>query len=55
MPVQRYASVMRLRGELEAEYRALHAVAWPEVLATLKRAHIGNYGTGAQRARPDQA
>ncbi|MFI9037590.1 L-rhamnose mutarotase [Streptomyces sp. NPDC053726] len=43
MPVQRYASVIRLRGELEAEYRALHAAAWPEVLATLKRAHIGNY------------
>ena len=43
MPVQRYAAVIRLRPELEAEYRALHAAAWPEVLATIKRAHIGNY------------
>ncbi|MFC9537227.1 L-rhamnose mutarotase [Streptomyces sp. NPDC056975] len=41
--MQRYAAVIRLRAELEAEYRALHAAAWPEVLATLKRAHIGNY------------
>ncbi|MCP2309396.1 L-rhamnose mutarotase [Kitasatospora paracochleata] len=43
MPVQRFAAVIRLRPELEAEYRALHAAAWPQVLATIKRANIGNY------------
>lgn len=41
--VRRFASVIRLRPEKEAEYRALHADAWPQVLATLKRARIGNY------------
>ncbi|MFJ1930554.1 L-rhamnose mutarotase [Streptomyces sp. NPDC088131] len=41
--VRRFASVIRLRPEKEAEYRALHADAWPQVLATLKRAGIGNY------------
>ncbi|MDI2129486.1 L-rhamnose mutarotase [Yinghuangia seranimata] len=43
MPVQRYAAVIRLRPELEAGYRALHAAPWPEVLATLRRANIRNY------------
>jgi len=41
--MQRFASVIRLRPEKEAEYRRLHADAWPGVLAALKRAHIGNY------------
>jgi L-rhamnose mutarotase len=41
--VQRFASVVRLRPEKEAEYRALHADVWPGVLAALKKAHIGNY------------
>ncbi|MDT0410205.1 MULTISPECIES: L-rhamnose mutarotase [Streptomyces] len=41
--VRRFASVIRLRPEKEAEYRALHADAWPRVLATLKAARIGNY------------
>ena len=41
--VRRYASVIRLRPECEAEYRALHAAAWPGVLAALKRANIANY------------
>ncbi|MFJ2647837.1 L-rhamnose mutarotase [Streptomyces sp. NPDC087420] len=40
---RRFASVIRLRPEKEAEYRALHAAAWPGVLAALKRAHIANY------------
>ncbi|MFF4829814.1 L-rhamnose mutarotase [Streptomyces sp. NPDC001312] len=43
MAVQRFAAVIRLRPELEAEYRALHAAPWPEVLATLKSANIVNY------------
>ncbi len=41
--VQRFAAVIRLRPEKESEYRALHAAAWPGVLAALKRARIGNY------------
>jgi L-rhamnose mutarotase len=40
---RRIAAVIRLRPEKEAEYRALHAAAWPEVLATLKAARISNY------------
>jgi L-rhamnose mutarotase len=34
--VRRVASVIRLRPEKEAEYRALHAHAWPGVLDTLR-------------------
>ncbi|WP_330175977.1 L-rhamnose mutarotase [Streptomyces sp. NBC_01498] len=41
--MKRHAAVVRLRPEKEAEYRALHADAWPGVLDALKRAHIGNY------------
>jgi L-rhamnose mutarotase len=43
MSMERHAAVIRLRPEKEAEYRALHAAAWPGVLAALKRAHIRNY------------
>jgi L-rhamnose mutarotase len=41
--VQRFASIVRLRPEHEAEYRDLHANVWPDVLAALKRAHVRNY------------
>jgi L-rhamnose mutarotase len=41
--VQRIASVIRLRPEKEAEYRALHADAWPKVLDALRAAHVTNY------------
>ncbi|MCX5317025.1 L-rhamnose mutarotase [Streptomyces sp. NBC_00154] len=41
--MQRFAAVIRLRPEKEAEYRALHAEAWPGVLDALRRAHVGNY------------
>ena len=37
------ASVIRLRPEKEAEYRALHEKVWPEVLATLRENGITNY------------
>jgi L-rhamnose mutarotase len=40
---RRVAAVIRLRPEKEAEYRALHAAVWPQVLATLKAAKISNY------------
>jgi L-rhamnose mutarotase len=41
--VRRFASVIRLRPEKEAEYRALHADAWPGVLAKLREVHVRNY------------
>lgn len=41
--MQRYAAVIALRPEKEAEYRALHAAVWPAVLDALKRAHVANY------------
>lgn len=41
--MQRLASVIRLRPEKEAEYRALHAEAWPGVLDALRAAHVSNY------------
>jgi L-rhamnose mutarotase len=40
---QRIASVIRLRPEKEAEYRALHEDVWPSVLATLRAANVTNY------------
>ncbi|HET6499796.1 MAG TPA: L-rhamnose mutarotase [Amycolatopsis sp.] len=41
--VQRYASVIRLLPEKEAEYRRLHAEVWPSVLATIHRCNLRNY------------
>lgn len=43
MTVQRVASVIRLRPEKEAEYRALHTQVWPSVLDTLRNAGVSNY------------
>jgi L-rhamnose mutarotase len=43
LSVRRVASVIRLRPEKEAEYRALHADAWPGVLDTLTAANVRNY------------
>lgn len=39
----RFAAVIRLRPEHETAYRQLHDAAWPEVLATLKRANVQNF------------
>lgn len=41
--VQRYGSVVGVKDNWVARYQELHAAAWPEVLATLKRSHIQNY------------
>lgn len=41
--MQRIATVIKLRPEKEAEYRALHAAVWPGVLAMLRTANITNY------------
>ena len=41
--VQRYGSVVGVKESKVARYRELHAAVWPEVLAVIKRSHIGNY------------
>jgi len=41
--VQRFATVIRLKPEMETEYRALHEAVWPAVLETIRACHIGNY------------
>lgn len=41
--MRRYASVIELRPEKEAEYRELHRQPWEGVLAALRRAHVSNY------------
>jgi L-rhamnose mutarotase len=41
--VQRYASVIRVRPEHEAEYRRLHAEVWPGVLRRIRESGIVNY------------
>jgi L-rhamnose mutarotase len=40
---RRYASVIKLRPEHEAEYRRLHADVWPGVLEQIRRSGIVNY------------
>lgn len=40
---QRFASVVRLRPEKEAEYRALHAAVWPGVLQRTTAHNIRNF------------
>ncbi|TFK58563.1 rhamnose mutarotase [Pluteus cervinus] len=40
---KRVCQIIKLKPESEAEYRALHAAAWPGVLAALERAHIVDY------------
>jgi L-rhamnose mutarotase len=39
----RYGMTIRLRPGCEAEYRRLHAAAWPAVLATITACNIRNY------------
>jgi L-rhamnose mutarotase len=39
----RHGFVIRLRAEAEAEYRRIHADAWPAVKAQIKRSNINNY------------
>lgn len=41
--MKRVASVIGIKPERLAEYRELHANAWPQVLADLKDAGISNY------------
>jgi L-rhamnose mutarotase len=41
--VERYGMVIGVRAEKIDEYKALHAAAWPGVLAKIKDCHIRNY------------
>lgn len=41
--MKRYGSVIGLKEEKIAEYKALHAAVWPEVLRMITACHIRNY------------
>jgi L-rhamnose mutarotase len=41
--MKRYGSVIGLRAEKLAEYKELHAAAWPQVLQMIQQCHIRNY------------
>ena len=41
--MQRYASVIGIAPENQAEYERLHSAVWPEVLAQIERSNIRNY------------
>jgi L-rhamnose mutarotase len=41
--MQRMGMVIGVRPEKIAEYRALHAAVWPEVLAQIRDSNIRNY------------
>ena len=41
--MQRMGMVIGIRPEKIAEYKALHAHAWPDILDQISRCHIRNY------------
>ena len=41
--MKRYGMVIRLRPEKIADYKALHANAWPEILAMISACNIKSY------------
>jgi L-rhamnose mutarotase len=41
--IQRYGLVVGVKPGKVARYKELHAAAWPEVLAIIKRSNIRNY------------
>ncbi len=41
--MQRYGSVIRVKPDNLAEYKAYHAKVWPSVLATIRACNIRNY------------
>ena len=43
MAVQRYGMVIKVKPEKLAEYKELHANAWPEVLATITACNIRKF------------
>jgi len=43
MKMQRMAMMIGIKPETIAEYKRLHADAWPEILAMISRCNITNY------------
>ena len=41
--MERMGQVIRLRPEVIAEYKRIHAAVWPEVLAAIAASNIRNY------------
>jgi L-rhamnose mutarotase len=41
--MRRFGQIIKLRPEKYEAYKALHAAAWPEILAALKNANVQNY------------
>lgn len=41
--MKRYGSVIGIKPEKIAEYKALHAAVWPDVLAMIAKCNIRNY------------
>jgi L-rhamnose mutarotase len=41
--IQRYGAVVGMKPEKVERYKELHAAAWPDVLAMIKKCHIQNY------------
>lgn len=41
--MKRYGMVIGIRADKIAEYKALHAAAWPTVLEQIRRSNIRNY------------
>lgn len=43
MPLKRIGQLGKLKKSMIQEYCNLHGTPWPELIAALKAAHIGNY------------
>lgn len=43
MTIKRYGSIIGLKPEQIAEYKRIHAAAWPDVLKQIKASNITNY------------
>lgn len=41
--MKRYGSIIGIRKSKLAEYKRLHAAAWPEILKKIRQCHIRNY------------
>lgn len=51
---QRYGSVLGIRKEKIAEYKKLHANAWPDVLKMIKECNIRNYSIYLSELEKDE-
>lgn len=51
--IKRFGSVTGLKPDKIANYKTLHAHAWPEVLKKIKECHIQNYSIYLQKINND--